>query len=73
MINKRVIPTDCEIFAYDGRTFATTQGTFTSPGFVYLSDLALPKFTLTWRNRKSRLTFLMLPASVMISSMAAAS
>jgi hypothetical protein len=56
MVNKRAtIPKDCEICEickYDGRAFATTQGSFTSPGFVYLTDLALPEFTLTRRIQK---------------------
>lgn len=52
MINKRVIPTDCEIFDYASKAFATTQGTFTSPDFVYLTDLALPEITLTRRIKK---------------------
>ncbi len=52
MINKRCLPTNCEIFEYAGKAFATTQGTFVSPGFVYLSDLALPEFTLTRRIKK---------------------
>jgi hypothetical protein len=52
MINRRCLPTNCEIFEYDGKAFATTQGTFVSPGFVYLSDLALPDFTLTRRIKK---------------------
>jgi hypothetical protein len=52
MINKRALPSNCEIYIYRGTTFATTQGTFTSPGFVYLKDLAFPEFTLTHRIRK---------------------
>jgi hypothetical protein len=52
MINKIVIPKDCEIFDYDGNAFATTQGTFTSPGYVSFSDLIMPGFTLTCRIKK---------------------
>jgi hypothetical protein len=52
MVNKRAIPKDCEIYEYDGKSFTTTQGSFLSPGFVYLTDLALPEFTLTWHIKK---------------------
>jgi hypothetical protein len=52
MVNKRAIPKDCEIYEYQGKPFASTQGSFLSPGFVYLTDLALPEFTLTWRIKK---------------------
>jgi hypothetical protein len=47
MINKRALPPNYEIYEYHGPRFATTQGTFTSPGFVYLTNLAFPEFTLT--------------------------
>jgi hypothetical protein len=52
MINKRALPPNCEVYEYHGAKFATTQGTFTSPGFVYLTDIAFPEFTLTGRIRK---------------------
>jgi hypothetical protein len=52
MVNKRAIPKDCEIYEYNGQAFATTQGSFTSPDFIYLTDLALPEFTLTQRIKK---------------------
>jgi hypothetical protein len=50
--NKRATPEDCEIYKYTVKAFVTTQGTFSSPGFVYLMDLVLPKFTLTHRVQK---------------------
>jgi hypothetical protein len=52
IISKRALPNNYEIFKYDGKAFAITQGTFTSPDFVYLTDLALPEFTLTQRIKK---------------------
>jgi hypothetical protein len=33
MINKRVLPKDCEIYEQGSKSFTTTQGTFSSPGF----------------------------------------
>jgi hypothetical protein len=45
MINRKALPKDCEVFVEGSRNFTTTQGTFASPGFVYLTDLALPEFT----------------------------
>jgi hypothetical protein len=60
MINKRALPPNCVIYKYNGARFATTQGTFTSPGFVYLTDLASPEFTAY------RLTSLMHPTCPMI-------
>jgi hypothetical protein len=34
MINCWVLPTDCEVFAHSRQDFATTQGTFSSPGCI---------------------------------------
>jgi hypothetical protein len=52
MINKRALPHKCKVYEYSGARFATTQGTFISPSFVYLTDLSFPEFTITRRIHK---------------------
>jgi hypothetical protein len=54
MINKKALPKNREIFEINDKPFTTTQGTFNSPRFVYLTDSPCPSFLALKKSKRLR-------------------